>query len=111
MKQNKYSLSKKQITILSELMDADRKDKGVCYQDDNGEYINGIKEEIDFLRSFGFITEYTSEMHITDKGSINKKGWTITYHGVAFLFAYNTFLDHEQNKSNKEQVEIKKMVG
>lgn len=87
---HKFSLSVKQIELLDELMDADRKDHGICYQNANGDYIESVKNDIDFLKSVGFITEYTSETHITHKSAIYKKGWTITYHGVAFLFAYHT---------------------
>lgn len=87
---HKFSLSKSQITLLDELMEADRKNSGICYQDDNGEYNKDVKEDIENLKSFGFITEYTSETHITQEKSVYKKGWTITYHGIAFLFAYHT---------------------
>lgn len=90
IKRHKYSLSNKQIQLLSELLDADRTNNGICYQDSTGEYVGTIKEDIDFLKSFGFITEYTSEMNIKESGTTYKKGWTITYHGIAFLFAYNT---------------------
>jgi len=87
---HKFSLTNKQIALLDELMEADRKNNGICYQDDNGEYKKEIKEDIELLKSFGFITEYTSETHITQEKSVYKKGWTITYHGIAFLFAYHT---------------------
>lgn len=87
---HKFSLSKRQITLLDELMEADRKNNGICYQDDKGEYNKDVKEDIDLLKSFGFLTEYTSETHITQEKSVYMKGWTITYHGIAFLFAYHT---------------------
>lgn len=92
-KRHKYSLSKRQISMLDELMDADRADNGVCYQDASGKYSKENKDDIDFLKSIGFITEYTSEVHIKDGAQIILKGWTITYHGVAFLFAYHTLKD------------------
>jgi hypothetical protein len=87
---HKFSLNNKQIDLLNELMEADRKNNGICYQNDDGDYPKEIKEDIDFLKSFGFITEYTSETHITQEKAVYKKGWTITYHGIAFLFAYHT---------------------
>lgn len=87
---HKFSLNKKQVCILEELMDADRKNNGICYQDSKGNYQKETKESIDFLKSLGFITEYTSETHITQEKSVYIKGWTITYHGIAFLFAYHT---------------------
>jgi len=97
MKKHKYSLEKRQVEILEELMDADRSNNGICYQNDKGEYPKQIKTDIDFLKSIGFITEYTSETHITQESAIYKKGWTITYHGIAFLFAYHT-LSNETNE-------------
>lgn len=87
-KKHKFSLNEEQIVLLDELMDADRKDNGICYQNKFGEYSE--KENIDFLKSIGFITEFTSEKHVTATSSIVKKCWTITYHGIAFLFAYHT---------------------
>jgi len=90
---HKFSLSKRQVQLLDELMGADRKNNGICYQYDNGEYPKEAKEDIDFLKSLGFITEYTSETHITQEKAVYKKGWTITYHGIAFLFAYHTLRD------------------
>lgn len=90
MMRHKFSLSRKQISLLDELMEADQKSRGICYQDENGVYSPEIKIEIDFLKGIGFITEYTSETHITAEASIYKKGWTITYHGIAFLFAIHT---------------------
>jgi hypothetical protein len=90
MNRHKFSLSKKQIALLDELMEADRKNNGVCYQDKKGEYDPAVKEDIDFLKSLGFITEYTSEAHVHEGYTYFKKGWTITYHGIAFLFAYHT---------------------
>jgi hypothetical protein len=90
MMKHKFSLNPRQITLLDELMDADRKDNGICYQDEKGNYQDEIKKDIDFLKSLGFITEYTSETHITQEKAVYKKGWTITYHGIAFLFAYHT---------------------
>lgn len=95
MKRHKFSLSKKQIALLDELMEADRKNNGVCYQDEKGKYQDGIEEDIIFLKSIGFATEYTSELHSTEEGQINKKGWTITYHGIAFLFTYHTIDAHK----------------
>lgn len=92
-KRHKFSLSTKQIQLLDELMDADRDDSGICYQNTKGEYNEEVKEDIAFLRSIGFITEYTSETHITQEKAVYKKGWTITYHGIAFLFAYHTLRD------------------
>ena len=90
---HKFSLSKKQISLLDELMEADRRNNGVCYQDEKGNYKEENKKDIDFLKSIGFITEYTSETHIVGEITISKKGWTITYHGIAFLFAYHTLSD------------------
>ena len=96
MKRHKHSLSNRQIQLLDELMDADRNDRGICYQNNKGEYPENIKEDIAFLRSVGFISEYTSEKHITESSSVSKTGWTITYHGVAFLFAYHTLMSGEK---------------
>jgi len=98
---HKFSLSNGQISILDELMKADRKNNGICYQDDKGEYQKEIKEDIDFLKSLGFITEYVNETHITQEKAIYKKGWTITYHGIAFLFAYHTLFEEENDQKNK----------
>ncbi len=89
-KRHKYSLSKRQVFMLDELMDADRADNGVCYQDSAGNYNKDNRDDVEFLKSIGFITEYTSEVHIKDGSQIIFKGWTITYHGSAFLFAYHT---------------------
>lgn len=94
---HKFSLNKKQISILDELMEADRRNNGICYQNDKGNYQDETKNDIDFLKSIGFITEYVSETHITQTSAVYKKGWTITYHGIAFLFAYHTLEDNEQN--------------
>lgn len=96
MKKHKYSLSIAQIQLLDELMDADRNNNGVCYQDHKGKYDEKVKEHITFLKSIGFITEYTSETHITESSSLTKKGWTITYHGIAFLFAYHTLKQYRE---------------
>lgn len=95
---HKFSLDKRHITLLNELMEADRKNNGICYQDEKGNYSKEIKEDIDFLKSIGFITEYTSETHITLEKAVYKKGWTITYHGIAFLFAYHTLQVEENGK-------------
>lgn len=94
---HKFSLTKRQIKLLDELMEADRKGNGICYQDDKGDYVKEVKEDIELLKSFGFLTEFTSETHITQDKSVYKKGWTITYHGIAFLFAYHTL--KEENPS------------
>lgn len=100
---HKYSLSKSQISLLEELMEADRKNSGICYQDDKGDYDEEVKKDIESLKSFGFITEYVSETHITQEKSVYKKGWTITYHGIAFLFAYHTLRDeHGEHTGHNE---------
>ncbi len=90
-KRHKYSLSKKQISILEELMDADRKNNGVCFQNDDGNYAEDIKNDVMLLKSIGFITEFTSEAKMKGDTLITLKGWTITYHGIAFLYAYFTY--------------------
>lgn len=97
MKSHKFCLTKKQLTLMNELMEADRKNNGVCFQDDKGVYIEGVEEDIMFLKSIGFATEYTSELHSTNEGQVSKKGWTITYHGIAFLFAFHTIESHRYN--------------
>lgn len=89
-KRHKYSLSPKQISMLGELMEADLANNGVCFQDNAGKYLPGFEKDIMFLRHIGFATEYTSDLHSTSEGQIIKKGWTITYHGMAFLYAYHT---------------------
>lgn len=96
---HKFSLSQRQIRLLDELMEADRRNNGICYQDDAGNYDEEVKKDIDFLKLLGFITEYVSETHITQEGSVYKKGWTITYHGIAFLFAYHTLREDETAQS------------
>lgn len=88
--------------MLDELMGADRRNNGICYQDDKGEYPKEAKEDIDFLRSIGFITEYTSETHITPERAVYIKGWTITYHGIAFLFAYHTLKEDGNEKTKQD---------
>ncbi len=87
---HKYSLSSRQISMLDELMEADIKNNGVCFQSPDGSYDERYKDDIVFLKSIGFITEYTSEAKIQNDSLITLKGWTITYHGIAFLFAYHT---------------------
>jgi hypothetical protein len=90
MQRHKYSLSERQISLLEELMEADMKNNGVCFQQSDGTYDEANKSDIGFLRSIGFATEYTSEAKMQEDTLITMKGWTITYHGIAFLFAYHT---------------------
>ncbi len=91
---HKYSLSARQIRMLDECYEADRKENGVCFQNSNGDYSGENKEDVKFLRSIGFITEYTSESYIKNGAQVVMKGWTITYHGMAFLFAYHTLKEN-----------------
>lgn len=89
-KRHKHSLSLRQIKILDELMDVDKKDRGICYHDSNGGYNKEIKEDLDLLKQLGFVSEYISESYITPTSSQTTKSWTITYHGIAFIYAFHS---------------------
>jgi hypothetical protein len=90
MKKQKFVLLPRQIQILDELMEAQDKYAGICYHNENGEYVENMKNDLNKLKKLGFITEYIAEKHITPNSKKTKYSWIITYHGIAFLYAYHT---------------------